>query len=171
MWTKASAVILDTSEQKSFLDDFAELLPFAPFVTSGTRSPEAQARAMYVKIQNAGFDGLSIYPTDFAESIYEAFPDVSAGASVVEAYRAQGRGSNHLRGLAVDIRTKDRTEGEIGAMIAATEQLGAKPLREYNPPHLHIGIPSGYGAGKKKARANILVPVVVVLALLWTSSR
>lgn len=170
VWTSAPSAIIDTPEQSAFLDAFAAKLAFAPYVTSGTRSSLAQARAMFTKIQLGGLDELlRTYRDDtFAREVFEAHPDTAVAAEIIDRYKAAGQGSAHLRGLSVDVRTRDRSEADIAAMIAATEQLGATPFREYNPPHLHITIPAGFGTRKEGANPKLLiVPIALgIFAIL-----
>ena len=74
-WSKGSAVVISTDAQRSFISALAQKLPFDIFITSGTRTPEAQARAMFTKIE-LGDDLLAIYKDDtFAQSIIDVYPN------------------------------------------------------------------------------------------------
>ena len=162
MWTQAPSAIIDSPEQMLFLDNLQARLSFYPYVTSGTRTPETQARAMFKKIQLGGLEELlKTYSNDnYARDVYAAFPDNAAAAAVIAKYRDKGYGSAHLRGLSVDLRTRDRTEDEIRQMIEASIALGANAEREYTPPHLHITIPAG---AAPPAAPALLVPIVIAI--------
>ena len=53
-WTATANVQITRDEQLSFLDRLAARLPFCFVVTSGTRSPHEQARAMFAKLELGG---------------------------------------------------------------------------------------------------------------------
>lgn len=127
-------------------------------VTSGDRLPDEQARAMFAKYQEADRqhalnplrrDGAAelraIYGRGLAaagltvDGLFFSVPQWE-WVNVVEGL--MGRGifvSPHLRRDAVDLRTKDLPDSDLATLEAAVTATGAKPLREYAPPHLHVG--------------------------------
>ena len=169
-WSKLSAVQLTRPEQTEFLDKLAQLVPFPVVVTSGTRSMEAQVDALFTKADIGGLQELKdIYPDDFAVQIWEAYPDKDAALELVQADVAAGRGSAHLSGLAVDLRTRDLSSAQIELLEKASQQAGGIPFLELVPPHLHvrlIGQPStpasGSSTAKKKQGWVILALLVLV---------
>jgi len=74
-----------------------------------------------------------------------------------------GGGSSHGRGLGLDLRTRDQSESNIAQMIAVSDALGFRPLREYTPPHLHLTLPPQ----EKKSLPWILAAGIA----LWTFTR
>ena len=116
-------------------------LPFDIVVTSGLRTARAQAEAMFTKIE-LGDDLIAVYADDsFAEGVIEAYPDIDRATQFIQGYANRGGGSSHLRGLGLDIRTRDVSQSRINEMIEATESLGWRPFLENSPPHLHITLP------------------------------
>lgn len=150
----------------SFLQSLAERVPFDFVVTSGTRSSLQQVNAMFQKIE-LGDDLLKVYKDDtFAQSIIDAYPDTAAAVRIVEQYAAAGGGSSHLRGLGVDIRSRDLTAEQIQTIKTESERLGAFVLVERTPPHIHITV-------KKKTIDKRLtaIPILAALAIgvrIWT---
>ena len=95
-------------------------LPFDIVVTSGLRTARAQAQAMFTKIE-LGDDLIAVYADDsFAEGVIEAYPDIDRATQFVQGYANRGGGSSHLRGLGLDIRTRDVGQSRINEMIEAT---------------------------------------------------
>ena len=170
-WSKGSAVVISTDAQRRFISALAQKLPFDIFITSGTRTPEAQARAMFTKIE-LGDDLLAIYKDDtFAQSIIDVYPNAQAAADIIQDYAAAGGGSSHLRGMGFDVRTKDKNETQIAQMVAAVKEIGGSPLVEYTPPHLHVTIPASYApkTGGSSSKAFLLV-VPLLLGIWWSRS-
>lgn len=144
-WTPLSSVVLD-SNLETYLDTLAARLPFDVVVTSGIRTPLKQTRAMYEKIR-LGDDLIAIYKDDtFAQKMIDAYPNESQGVAIVEDYARAGGGSTHLRGLGVDLRTRDKTAEQIQLMKETVESMGDFALVETKPPHLHISLKKNYGA-------------------------
>jgi hypothetical protein len=135
-------------------------LPFDIVVTSGLRTARAQAQAMFTKIE-LGDDLIAVYADDsFAEGVIEAYPDIDRATQFVQGYANRGGGSSHLRGLGLDIRTRDLSEREVNQLIETTEFFGWRPFLEFTPPHLHITLP---GDEKKSLPLFLLAGG----ALLW----
>ncbi|MBL9027057.1 MAG: hypothetical protein JNL21_32980 [Myxococcales bacterium] len=120
------------------------------YVTSGRRTPEAQARAMYDKLE-AG-DDLSIYKNKEAiadiKRAYESAkkagktPDevCAAMAAVIEAQvTACVYISRHLFAGAVDVRSRDMSDEEKAAFRRAVAgQKDVTVILESTPPHFHL---------------------------------
>jgi hypothetical protein len=123
-------------------------------ITSGPRTPESQAFAMYLKI-NAGASLRSLYRnTDAAQEIRKAY---DAGrrarkkhraiiADMAEVIRQQmQRGvliSPHLKGGAVDIRSRTlNRRAKIVLQDVVARSRGMRLIREEKiPPHFHLEI-------------------------------
>jgi len=138
-----------------FLTQLVRRIDFDFVVTSRTRSARQQALAMFTKIE-LGDDLLKIYKDDvFAQKIIDSYPSIEEATQIVKEYAAAGGGSTHLRGLGVDIRSRDLTAEQIQTIKRESEALGAFVLVERTPPHIHISVK------KKPMRTNI-----AMLALL-----
>jgi hypothetical protein len=160
-WTPLDSVVLNPT-LIAYLDTLAARLPFDVVVTSGIRTPLRQARAMFEKIR-LGDDLLAIYKDDtFAQRIIDAYPDEDAAAAIVEEYAAAGGGSTHLRGLGVDLRTRDKTPEQIETMVQTVESMGDFALVETKPPHLHISLKKNY-TRPNPLRLGILAILGVIL--------
>ena len=141
----------------------ADLLPFDIVITSGERTARQQAQAMFTKIE-LGDDLIAIYADDsFAQGVIDAYPNLNAATQFVQGYFNAGGGSSHGRGLGLDIRTRDQSQGNITQMIEAAQLLGFRPFLEQTPPHLHLTLPPQ----EKKS----LMWVFAIGVLLWTITR
>lgn len=123
-------------------------------VTSGARTPEEQAQAMYDKLQNGG--GLSIYANQTAAAEVQAAYDLArkSGAGMTDTVASMasviqdqvGRGvyiSKHLTNMAIDISTQsaDRkvlARDKLAILFSIIEKHGGKILQESTPPHIHV---------------------------------
>ena len=143
-----SAVVLNKT-QIGFLRQLRKLVPRATpiYVTSGTRTPEAQARALAVKRKGdpSGKGILKLYGYSNAIKAILAVPNsISAMARVIRAQIGAGTYlSRHMRGDAVDIRNRNLNQAQQAQIVAAAKRLGARAIVERNPPHIHIGRISG----------------------------
>jgi Lipase (class 3) len=122
-------------------------------VTSGVRTPEAQARAMWTKlVANEDLTKLYRNKTAVNEVIAAAKgrPEVVAIPTMMAILTAQmGRGvylSGHMRANSIDVRSKTMSEAEKRACEAAVAELGARWLHEGVPPHYHVDMPSAVPA-------------------------
>lgn len=146
--------------------NIADLLDFNITITSGVRSAEEQARAMFTKIE-LGDDLIAVYADDsFAQGVMDAHPNLDQATTFVQSYFNLGKGSNHGRGDALDIRTTGGdsnrlSSSEILALIQATKDLGYTPYQEYSPPHLHVKV------GSDNVKKNNLLFMAMVLGGLW----
>lgn len=123
-------------------------------VNSGYRSPAAQARAMLTKVQLG--DNLRALYGAKVERLLSLPLDPAVWTQALQAMAAVGiYMSPHMRGDALDIRTRDLSQDQIAALVAAAHQLGARPLLESTPPHLHIdGISKGTAKWVETAAAR-----------------
>jgi hypothetical protein len=117
---------------------------------------------MFTKIE-FGDDLIKIYKDDvFAQKIIDAYPNMDAATQIVREYAAAGGGSTHLRGLGVDIRSRDLSEAQKAEIVQASKELGAFVLVERTPPHIHITVP------KKKQSNSIVLVLIAAAAVAWT---
>ena len=166
-YTLAGNAVVTTQQQQDFLNDMVKKLPFDLFVTSATRTPAAQVRAMFTKIE-LGDDLLAIYSNKtFAQSIIDAYPNEIEAIGIVEDYAAGGGGSTHLRGLGIDFRTRDKSVEQVEEMMKTAKELGTKPLYEDTPPHIHVSIPKDYKStgspSKAKNTSLLILPAIGVI--------
>lgn len=122
-------------------------------ITSGTRDPGAQARAMY-RLLTLGTDVVGLYKNKPAareiRSIYlrgKSRRDGEAtivGAMTAAIRRQVSRGvyiSAHLRAGAVDVRNRNMTLAERRAFKSCVAHAGGiSLLEESKPPHFHLQI-------------------------------
>ena len=120
-------------------------------VTSGTRGPQKQARAMYGKLI-AGANLLRLYGKKGAiRAIVAAYRTgrrakldreqvIAAMAQVIEAQCEEGVFvSKHLVAGAVDIRSYDMSRAQKASFKQAVRaQPGVSVLQERRPPHFHL---------------------------------
>ena len=152
-------------------EKIAALLPFDIVITSGVRDAREQAQAMFTKI--IGGDNLiAVYADDsFAQGVMDAYPDLDEATQFVQSYFDVGKGSNHGRGDALDVRTTGGSSGQlnetqIAELIDATNSLGYWSLREYVPPHLHVRVPRVESTLKKN------IPfLAMVLGGIWILTK
>jgi len=117
-------------------------------VTSGKRTPQGQAQAMYDNLQR---NSTPHYSNQAAfHQIVEAYNDavatgagqegaVEAMASVIERQVSQGVYiSAHLTGNAVDIRSRDMSDEEKDALEEAAKSAGGRVVIETNNIHLQF---------------------------------
>ena len=150
-WTVKNSGVVLTPRLENYLDQLANRLPFDIVVTSGVRTPEKQAKAMFYKISQ-GEDITKLYKDKaFANSVIDAYPDLQKGADAVQAYIDRGGGKTmHLSGNAVDIRTRDKTQSEIDVIMATVRSMGDRALYEPVPPHIDISLRSEYAGSNER---------------------
>lgn len=109
-------------------------------ITSGTRTPLAQAQAIAYKRKVEGDDPVrKLYGQKdlIGEVLDKGATDTAGMASVLQAQVNRGRFlSRHMRADALDVRTRDLTSSQVKKLKAAAERLGAKALIERD--HLHV---------------------------------
>jgi len=159
---KSSDIILSPSV-KDFLSKLERNLPFDFVVTSGTRTPEQQVSAMFYKV-GQGEDLKTIYKDDvFAQKIMDVYPDRESAIQIVQEYAESGKGSSHLRGLGLDLRTRDKTIPQRNQMIAVAKELGGTDvIYEDTPPHIHITVPK-----KKLNLASLGILILLLKGVTW----
>lgn len=121
------------------------------YVTSGTRSADQQAQAMYDKLR-------------FGQRLTRLYRDYRAASEIQRAYRRHrrsgrracvgamarvirtqmGRGrfiSRHLRASAADVRSRDMTRRQRRIFRDVVRAVGGvRLLEEGTPPHFHLQI-------------------------------
>jgi hypothetical protein len=134
-----NAGLVINASQVAFLAALRAAVPGIPLhVTSGTRTPEAQAAALVIK-RSRGEDLRKLYRAnaDIASALMAAPNTTSAMAAIIRRYMDQGRYlSRHMRGDAVDLRSRNLTSAQVQQVMAAAARLGAKPLLESD--HIHV---------------------------------
>ena len=171
-WTVKNSGVVLTAKQRNYLDALAARLPFDIVVTSGFRTPEQQTDAMFYKIEQ-GDNLLALYLDDaFAQSVIDAYPDRAAGAAAVQAYIDRGGGKTmHLSGNAVDIRTRDKTQGEINTILETVRAMGDRALYEAIPPHIDISIRGNYGGSDAvHSKKKSLLTLAILGGLVWITT-
>ena len=159
---KPDAGVVVTPKIRNYMNQLAARLPFDIVLTSGFRTPDAQAAAMFYKISQ-GEDLAELYNDRFAKEVTDAYPDRAAGAAAVQAYIDRGGGTTmHLSGNAVDIRTRDKTQSEIDLIMRTVEEMGDRALYEPVPPHIDISFRQDYTPKKKP-----LLILAVAVGAIW----
>tara|TARA_R110000751_G_scaffold120291_2_gene221028 strand:- start:924 stop:1571 length:648 start_codon:yes stop_codon:yes gene_type:complete len=131
------------------------------YITSGTRTPERQAAALKTK-RDLGDNLYKLYRADYIVKELMAVPNtVSAMSSIIRKWMKKGVFmSRHMRGDAVDLRSRNLTKSQIDTVMAAARNLGAKAIYETKPPHIHIESIGGtlsniqMAAGEKSRQAQ-----------------
>jgi len=127
------------------------------YVTSGVRTATAQARALQTKrnLDPSGGGIRALYQRN-ASLINEILGVPNLVADMARVIQAQiSRGSflsRHMRGDAVDIRSRNLTSAQLAAIVNHAKSLGANVVVERSPPHIHIG-----GLGSVLQRAQQVV--------------
>jgi hypothetical protein len=151
--TENSGVIL-SGEAEEYLRRLRAALPSTVplHVTSGTRTSEAQARAMLAKIESAEASGRSasdelhgLYKNDTLIDVLLALPrELSAWTATIEAQRLAGNYiSAHQRGRSFDLRSSNLNSSALDAIVAAVKGSGGAAIVEKYPPHIHVDVPDG----------------------------
>ena len=120
-------------------------------VTSGSRTPESQAKAMHTK-HRLGVRLSRFYRSAAAKEIEIAFRAaaqsgadreaiIAAGADVIRQQMARGVYiSKHLMHDAVDIRSRDLTRRQKSLFRRLAREHGFRVLLETRPPHFHLSL-------------------------------
>ena len=155
---KSETIVLSPSVQ-FYLQRLTKNINFDIVVTSGTRSARQQAQAMFTKIE-LGDATLRVYrDRQFAQSIIDVFPNIVQATKIVEEYASSGGGSSHLRGLGVDIRSRNLTARQIQSIIDVSTTLNGKAILERTPPHIHITVEPN----EKKNSFILLIPLAILI--------
>lgn len=121
-------------------------------VTSGYRSPERQAAALYAKLAVGG--SLAIYKNqDLVRPLAKAYRDgrrkrrkkpeiVAAMTAILEEQVARGIYlSRHMKGRAFDLRSLGLSARQRAALRQAIAEVGGmRVILETKPPHFHVEI-------------------------------
>lgn len=143
-----------------FLNRLRDVLPadIPIHVNSGLRTPQEQAAAMLAKRAEADRqhaadvqagkvpprrDGLSELFAIYDDGVIRQLVNepASTWGAMIEAMAARGvLVSPHLTGGsgALDFRIRDLSESDLATLTEAVRTLGATPLHETAPPHLHV---------------------------------
>lgn len=118
-------------------------------ITSGTRTSQSQAEAMFIKM--AGGDALAVYANQSAaqkiRSIYdEGVKANTSKTALLEEIKAEidaqiNQGiyiSKHLKKGAVDIRSRDMSNAEKKQLQEAAKDIADIVILETIPPHFHL---------------------------------
>jgi hypothetical protein len=112
-------------------------------VTSGKRDPYRQAAAMIAKVER-GEDLHALYrDDDLIDELLNGPHTVNRWGSIIAGFAANGRPiSNHLSGLAADIRSRDWTPQQLQRACALAIAMNARrAIIESDHLHLEIGKP------------------------------
>lgn len=149
-WTASNGVDI-TPKVRAFLDRLVKTVTPGTrvHVTSGRRSAERQASALYDKRRLDGDANVrKLYKQkDLIDEILAAPNDKGAMAEILRAQEARGRYlSGHQRDDAVDLRVVDQKTGElypqreIDNLLAGVKRAGGKGFLEKNPYHIHTDV-------------------------------
>lgn len=144
----ASGVTLTTG-QAAFVRLLRQRLPkdIGLYVTSAGRGAAKQAAAMLAKYNRAGGG------KDGAKALYDLYAaddvirELVSGPATEEAWtaviaRAGTRISKHMSEGALDLRSRDWSNVQRDAVIAAVKAEGGRSI--YEGDHLHVDIPETY---------------------------
>lgn len=132
VWTEATLQFVE--KMRSQLDQSVPLT-----ITSAARTEREQAEAMFKKWQLGGDTELRNIYGSKAEEFINAPKSPESFEQVIQNRNMRNqRTSPHMRGVAVDIRTRDLSSSQVDALAAAARAAGGNVLPEYNPPHLHV---------------------------------
>lgn len=136
LWTVDGAIL--NGPMTAFMDELAAAVPGVPLtVTSGYRSPSSQAAALKYK-RDHGDDLHKLYAQDDLVDELLAVPSDGMALVIADQVKRGRYLSRHLRGDALDLRSKTLSQAQIDAVKAAAVRLGAKALQEGIPPHIHL---------------------------------
>jgi len=153
---KSSAVVL-TDAMYKFLDAIDPKLSFPIVITSGLRTPASQAYLMMRKLAAEGKNAVyGLYAQDDLVAEVVGAGSTSSAASVLEDQVDRGRFiSRHMRGDALDIRSRDLTSAQQAAVMGFAQELGGKVVdeRSTSSPHIHVEKLDRFALVKTVARA------------------
>jgi tRNA nucleotidyltransferase/poly(A) polymerase len=121
----------------SFLKSVSEKINFPIIITSGKRSLEEQASAMWKNMKKGGFERLiKTYPDELVKEMQFAKSKQDVLNILIKKQQEGYSISAHLSGEALDFRTKDLSSEQISELTSAAKESGAKTLNEGD--HLHV---------------------------------
>ena len=134
---------------KKLADKYHSLTNKDIVVTSGTRTSQSQAEAMYEKL--AGGDNLTLYKNQSAaQSVRKIYLDgikaKKTKTDIISDLKAEIDSqikngiyiSKHLKKGAVDIRSRDMSQSEKDNFKQAAKGIAVIIILETTPPHFHI---------------------------------
>lgn len=134
---------------KKIADAYFALAKKEIVVTSGTRTSQSQAEAMFTKL--AGGDNLAVYSNQDAaqkiKKIYdEGVKNKKNKAAVIDEMKTEIDGqikksiyiSLHLKKGAIDVRSRDMSNAEKEHFKAAAKDVAVTVILETTPPHFHL---------------------------------
>jgi hypothetical protein len=146
-WTENPGVV-QTEATTAFLKRLVARTTVPVHVTSGARTPRAQAKAMiakYLDPKGGLTELLELYPDDVVSRLMAVPATVDAWTEQIEAIRSTGAyftgGHMGERG-ALDLRTNGLTSDQVAQLVSDCEAEGGSTLLEDAPPHLHVGMPT-----------------------------
>lgn len=138
-----------TAKVKKVADKFYKETNKKITVTSGTRTAQSQAAAMYGKL--AGGDQLTVYSNQSAaKKIKKAYDDgvvakkskadiITEMKKVIDDQIKNGIYlSKHLKKGAIDVRSKDMSSDEKEKFKKAAKGIATTIILETTPPHFHL---------------------------------
>lgn len=109
------------------------------YVTSATRTAREQASAMKTK-RDLGDNLRKLYGPK-ADAVLAAPNTVDAMTAAIEGMLRKGiYMSKHMRGDAVDLRSRNWSSEQRKQVEDAVRSIGGRPLYETTPPHLHVDV-------------------------------
>ena len=153
-YTLLSGVTLSVAVKKKvkeIADDYNSLSGKTITITSGTRTAESQAAAMYGKL--AGGDTLSVYRDQTsAQAIRKVYDDGIAATPpkardvIISEIKTKIDGqivtkkfiSKHLKQGAVDVRSRNMTLEDKKHFKTAAKKVATTVILETTPPHFHL---------------------------------
>lgn len=134
---------------KKIADAYFALAKKEIVVTSGTRTSQSQAEAMFTKL--AGGDNLAVYSNqDAAQKIKKIYDEGAKNkknkAAVIDEMKTEIDGqikksvyiSLHLKKGAIDVRSRDMSNAEKEHFKAAAKDVAVTVILETTPPHFHL---------------------------------
>jgi len=113
-------------------------------VNSGYRDARSQAQAMLTKVR-LGDDLVKLYG-EKVRMLLSLPLDVDTWTRTIQAMADRGIYiSRHMRGDALDLRTRHMAPMQVQLLWRAVIQAGGRPLLESQPPHLHVDHLQGGG--------------------------
>lgn len=138
--TGSSRLVLNAGQVDFLRALRANVPPSIPlYVTSATRTPEAQARALVEK-RKLGDNLYKLYRAKNIVKAVLAVPNtIAAMAPIIARFAQQGQFmSRHMRGDAIDLRNRNLSPQQQDVVTAAGRRLGARVIVETKPPHIHM---------------------------------
>ena len=161
-WSLKNSGVVMNANLRAMAEAIASRVDFDIVVTSGVRTPRAQASAMKNKIAR-GENLRVIYANDqYADDVTAAYPDLDAMTIVTKRYANAGLGSKHTAGQGLDLRTWDASH--VQPMIDAAKDAGYSPFLEAD--HLHVD-----GTGSTDTKKSYLILAILAAGALWMSRK